>query len=153
MSQAVSNKHRFVARSADRVRDICKMVYLIATELAANDAVEIIVCRVKSKRTLDQNAKMWAMLGDIAKLVPWIVDGLSQHLDAEDWKDIFTAALRQEMRVAQGINGGIVLLGRRTSRMTIAEMSDLIELMTAFCAERRIRLPDNRYPEHWQVAA
>ncbi len=153
MSSVINAKHRFFARSKDRVREVMRTAYLIATELALTGAVEVIVCRAKSKRTLEQNALMWAMLGDIAKSVPWAVDGVSQYIDSEDWKDIFTAALRQEMRVAQGINGGIVLLGRRTSRMTIAEMSDLIELMNAFCAERAIRLPEHRFIEHWEQAA
>lgn len=154
MSAARKLKHRFVIRSADRVRDVMRMAYLAATQLAANDELlEVILSPIKSKRTLEQNALMWAMLGDIAKAVPWVVDGVSQHIEAEDWKDIFTAALRHEMRVAQGIYGGVVLLGVRTSRMTIAQMSDLIELMNAFCAERNIRLPEKRFIEHWEQAA
>lgn len=154
MSAAPKTKHRFVIRTADRVRDIMRMAYLAATQLAANDEVfEVILCPVKSRRTLEQNALMWAMLGDIAKVVPWVIDGVSRHIDAEDWKDIFTAALRHEMRVAQGINGGVVLLGARTSRMTVAQMSDLIELMNAFCAERGILLPEHRFIEHWEQAA
>jgi len=146
-------RQRFVISSVGRVRDVMRLAYLFAMELAANDAVEVVISPVKSRRTLEQNRLMWSMLGDIAKQVPWSVDGVLQYIDAEDWKDIFTAALRQEMRVAQGINGGVVLLGRRTRRMTIAEMSGLIELMNSFCAERGIRLPERRFIEHWSEAA
>lgn len=148
-----AGKQRFLVRAPDRVREVMRLAYLAAVELAAAGMVEIIISRAKSKRTLEQNALLWAMLGDIAKAVPWVVDGLEQYLEPEDWKDLFTAALRQEMRVAQGINGGIVLLGRHTRRMTIAEMSDLIELMNSFCAERDIRLPERRFIEHWEQAA
>jgi hypothetical protein len=82
----------------------------------------------RSKR---QNALMWAMLTEISDGIPWY----GQRLTAEEWKDVFTAALRKE-KVVPGINGGFVVLGLRTSRMTKREMKDLIELMLAFCAER-----------------
>lgn len=146
-------RHRFVIPTADRVRSVCAMVYEVAREAIAGGAVEITISRVKSRRTLDQNARMWATLGEIAQQVPWVVDGRETMLTSEEWKDIFTAALRKEMRVAQGIDGGIVLLGRRTSRMTVQEMADLIELMQAFCAERNVRLIDRRYTDYWQEAA
>jgi len=63
-------------------------------------------------------------------------------LEPDEWKEIFTAGLRKTQRVAQGIEGGFVMLGARTSRMTIAEMTDLIELMFAFGAEHDVRWTD-----------
>lgn len=112
---------------------------------------EIVLRPQRSKRTLEQNARLWAMLHDIAKQIPWAVNGVSQFITPEEWKDIFTAALKQELRVAAGIDGGMVLLGRRTRNMTVKEMSDLMELMTAFGAERGVRFtcPEDQIPERY----
>jgi len=85
------------------------------------------------RRTLDQNAKLWPMLGDIASQVEWH----GQKLHDFEWKDVFTAALKR-YRAIPGIDGGIVLLGMRTSRMTKGELSDLIELMQSFGAEHNV---------------
>ena len=89
-------------------------------------------------RTLDQNAKMWAMLGDIASQVWWSVNGKQEKLTAYEWKDIFTASLKQHSRVAMGLDGGFVILGAHTSRMSKSLMSELIELMLAFGAEKGV---------------
>lgn len=93
----------------------------------------------QSKRSLEQNALMWALLTDIAEQKQWHVDGRLAYLTPEDWKDILSAALTKHQRVAAGIEGGFVLLGLRTSRMTVAQMAELIELILAFGAEHGIR--------------
>lgn len=91
-----------------------------------------------TKRSLDQNAKMWAMLTEIAQQVEWY----GQKLSADDWKDVFSASLRRA-RVVPGLDAGsFVPLGMRTSDMSKQEFSDLIELMTAFAAERGVILRD-----------
>lgn len=144
---------KFIISNADRLRDVMRMAYTTAANLISAGALEVTIRRARSKRSLEQNAMMWAVLSSISKQVPWVVNGTQTHLSPEDWKDLFTASLRKEMRVAQGIDGGVVLLGRRTSRMTVSEMSDLIELMNAFCAERGVRLPETRFIEHWERAA
>lgn len=85
------------------------------------------------KRSIDQNARMWAMLGEIAHAVPWH----GQKLTPENWKDMFTAALKRQ-QVVPGLDGGFVVLGTSTRRMSKAEMGDLMELMSAFAAERGV---------------
>jgi len=106
--------------------------------LQHGQAVRVRIDPLQPTRTLDQNAKMWAVLGDIAKQVQWYVDGKQQLLSAEEWKDILTAGLRKHQRIAQGIDGGFVILGERTSRMRIGQMCELIELAHAFGAERGV---------------
>ena len=86
-------------------------------------------------RTLEQNALMWAMLADISAQVDWY----GQKLTSEEWKDVFSAALKRQ-KVVPGLDGGFVVCGQRTSKMTKGEMSDLVELMSAFCAERGVKL-------------
>lgn len=88
-----------------------------------------------TKRTLDQNAKLWAGLTDIAQQVEWY----GQHLSADDWKDVLTASLRR-VRVVPGIDAGtFVPLGMRTSDMTKDEFSQLLELMLAFGTEHGVQ--------------
>ena len=89
----------------------------------------------KTKRTIDQNAKMWAALTDIAEQVVWY----GQRLKASDWKLIMMAGLKQEMRIVPGIDGaGFVNLGVSSSDLSKQEMSDLIELVHCFGAKHGV---------------
>jgi hypothetical protein len=92
------------------------------------------------RRSLDQNSNLWACLTDVAHQVDWY----GQKLTAEDWKDVFSAALRKA-RVVPGIDGGFVPLGMRTSDMSKGEMSALIELIHAFGAERGVKFGDEDF--------
>jgi hypothetical protein len=95
-----------------------------------------LVLEVKpEKRSDPQNRRLWAMLTEVSKQVEWY----GQTLSPEDWKHIFTASL-QKTRAVPGIDGGIVVLGQSTSRMTKAEMCDLQTLIEAFAAERGVLL-------------
>lgn len=87
-------------------------------------------------RTLKQNDLMWGMLEDVAAQIKWPVNGYLTFISAEDFKDLFTAALHKHNRIAAGIDGGAVILGMRTSKMSKEEMTDLIDLMLAFGANR-----------------
>lgn len=155
MTNVIHKPRHFWSSGPSRIRDVFKLAYLFATELSAIGAVEIIVRPVKSRRTLDQNAKLWAMLGDISRQVEWPVNGIMQKLDSEDWKALMTAAARQEIRMAQGINGGVVMLGESTKRMTVAELGDVIECMYVFGAEKGViwSEPKGQMPEQWEQAA
>lgn len=94
----------------------------------------------QSKRTLDQNARLWACLTEIARKVEWH----GMKLPADDWKEIFTAALRKH-RFVPGLDANtIVPLGMRTSDMTKQEFSDLLELINAFAAEHGVEFQDHQ---------
>ena len=88
-------------------------------------------------RSLDQNARLWAFLDDIAAQKEW--DGKKRSADA--WKDLFTAALRQQ-EIVRGLEGGIVALGARTSEMSPEEMSDLLQLIETWGAENQVIFSD-----------
>lgn len=93
-------------------------------------------------RTLPQNSRLHAMITDISRQVEWA--GAKRNVEA--WKDIFTAALRSAnhgLDVVPGINGGFVLLGMHTSRMTKAELGDLMTLVEAFGAEHGVEFHDS----------
>ncbi|MFI7799689.1 NinB protein [Pseudomonas sp. DD1] len=155
MINVIHKPRHFWTAGPSRVREVLRLAYLFATELSAVGAVEVIVRPVKSRRTLEQNAKLWAMLGDISRQVEWPVNGVMQKLDSEDWKALMTAAARQEIRMAQGINGGVVMLGESTKRMTVAELGDVIECMYVFGAEKGViwSEPKGQMPEQWEQAA
>ena len=90
-------------------------------------------------RSLSQNRKLWPMLTDVARQRELVINGFPVKARPEDWKDVFTASLRHEQRVALGIDGTPVFLGLHTSRMNKQEFSDLIELIYAYGAEHKIR--------------
>jgi hypothetical protein len=86
-------------------------------------------------RTLPQNARMWAMLTDVADQLQW--HGL--RLTPDEWKLIFLDALKREVRMAPNIDGtGFVNLGRSSSDLSKAEMGDLMELISAFGAQHGV---------------
>lgn len=89
------------------------------------------------RRSNDQNALMWVYLTEISRQVKW--HGLT--LSPEDWKDVLSAGLKREVRTVPNIDGnGFVALGMRTSTLTKAEMTDLIELILAFAAREGVNL-------------
>lgn len=85
-------------------------------------------------RSLEQNARMWAMLDDVSRQVDWY----GRKLTPEEWKHVFSASLKKQ-DVVPGLDGGFVVLGLSTSKMTIREMGELMELMEAFGAQKGVR--------------
>lgn len=87
------------------------------------------------RRTDIQSRRMWAMLGDISKQV----EHFGLKYEPEAWKIIALAALGKEVRVAPTLHGnGLVPLGISTRRLTKSEMSDLIESLFAFGADKGV---------------
>lgn len=106
---------------------------------AVQDAPEGHVVIVQPEKRSDaQNRRMWAMLADVSRQVDWY----GRKLSADDWKNVFSASLGKLDVVPNLDSTGFVVLGLSTSRMSVRAMSDLIELMTAFGAEKRVRWTD-----------
>lgn len=101
-------------------------------DLAPNDAV----CSVSApKRTLDQSAKMWALLSDVSRAKP---DGRS--LVPEVWKSLFLQALGHDQRFEMALDGrGVVPVGFRSSRLTKSQMADVITMIYEFGSRHNIR--------------
>ena len=113
---------------------------------AVRNAPEHYVVEIKPRtRSLEQNAMLWRLLTITSQSVPWTVNGVETMLTPEDWKDIFTASLHQENRIARGIRGGFVMLGRSTSKMSIAHMTELIEFVYQFLAEQGIVIDEQPF--------
>ncbi len=108
-----------------------------------------VVVEIKPEtRTLAQNARLWAMLTDVSKQVNWY----GRKLSEEEWKHVFTASLAKQ-DVVPGIDGGFVVLGKSTSKMTKPEMSELQQLIEAFGAQQGVRFTAPEYvdPETGEI--
>lgn len=92
----------------------------------------------ETKRTLDQSAKMWAMLTEISRQKR---DWPGGPYSADDFKDYFMHALKKA-RWMPDEDGGMVPIGMRSSDLSIPEMSDLIELLYAFGARHGVVFAD-----------
>lgn len=87
------------------------------------------------KRSLPQNDRLWAMLTEVALQVPY--HGLK--LTPDDFKLLFLDALKREVRMVPNLDGnGFVSLGRSSSDLSKAEMSDLFLLIEKFGAEHGV---------------
>ena len=103
---------------------------------AIDSAPDWYVVSIRSPtRTLEQNAALWATLGDVSNQVDWY----GQRLSPEEWKHVFSAALEKQ-KVVPGLDGGFVVLGKSTSSMTKSQLSNLLDLIGAFCAEHGVKL-------------
>lgn len=95
--------------------------------------IEIVVKEYKSTRSVEQNARLWATLTDLSDQVEWHGEKLSK----EDWKTMITASLKGQ-KARAGIDGNVVVFGQPTSKMTIEQMTDVIEAAHAFGAEHDV---------------
>lgn len=87
----------------------------------------------EARRTLDQNAKMHAMLSDISRAMP---EG--RRHPPEVWKSLAMHACGWEVQFEMGLNGQPFPVGYRSSRLTKAQMSELIEFLYAYGAEHGV---------------
>ena len=131
---------KFIIRNAD-IRD--RAVAFVAS-LPVDEArpFEVLAQEHEEIRSWEQNERMWAMLTDLSDQVQWPVNGLMKYIGKEDWKHVLTAGLEQGQRIAQGIEGGFVVLGISTSRMSKKRMSALIELAQFFGDQRGVKWTD-----------
>jgi len=94
----------------------------------------------KQKRTSEQNARMWVLLGIIAKRHP-VWNGV--RMNAERWKSSFMDALGMEVDWVPKIDGhGVVPIGHKTSQLSKSQFSDLFEIIHAFAAREGIDLKE-----------
>ena len=77
------------------------------------------------------------MLTELSRQVEWY----GQRLRPEEWKDVMTAALKKQ-RAVPGIDGGFVVLGSSTRRMTKQEHGELQDLIEAFGAQHGVKFKD-----------
>ena len=86
-------------------------------------------------RSTEQNSRLWVFLTRISRELCWH----GQYYPPEMWKDYFMHALKGELWMPfEG--GGMIPVGRSTSRLTVSEHSQLTTLIEAFAARQGIEL-------------
>lgn len=97
-------------------------------------------------RTLDQNAKMHAMIADVMRQVD-----TDRQWTADEWKDRFLHALGKEMNFLPDLDGRAFFpRGYRSSQLSKADFADLVEIIYAFGARHNVRWSE---PDPLQHAA
>ena len=86
----------------------------LAHEMVDKALTDYVVTVRPPTRSLDQNARLWAMLGDISKAMP---DGRRHTPD--DWKAIFMNAAGWEVQFVDGLDGRPFPRGFRSSHTTV----------------------------------
>ena len=96
--------------------------------------VDAVVNIRAAARSLDQNALLWAMLSDVSRAKPQ-----GRAHTAEAWKCLFMHACGHAVQFEMGLNGQPFPTGFSSSKMTVAEMSDLITFIIAWGDENGVR--------------
>lgn len=94
-------------------------------------------------RSLDQNSRFWAMLTDVA--VQGRING--RRFNTEQWKLMFLHAYSEErgveIKYLPALNrAGMVPCGRSSSDLSVGEMSELMDFISAWGAENNIKFHD-----------
>lgn len=125
------------------------MKFVMSHDLARRRAIDAVtqapagyVVTVKEpSRSLDQNAALWPLLTEFSEQLLWPVNGRMVKMDPEEWKDVLSAAFRGEQaRLAMGLDGGVVMLGLRTSKMGKKQFSEFLDFLHATAADRGINV-------------
>lgn len=103
----------------------------------------------ENRRSNAANAAQWPILQAWSDQKEWPVNGAMTRLSPTDWKDLLTAAYENEtqIRVSPGLNGGMVMLGRRTSHYGRKKFSDWLDWLKAESHHYNIRIPAPAYME------
>ena len=118
-----------------RLWEVCKPWLLAGHKL-------VITAREETRNS-EQNALMWVWLQAFSEQLQWPVNGAMVKLEPEEWKDVLSAAYKQETaRLAMGLNGGFVLLGLRTSKMGKREFAEFLDFVQATAALRGVVLEE-----------
>lgn len=130
-----------------------KRYYVLSHQTARNNAAQaclsapdgMVVTISEPNRTLMQNSAQWPILGEFAAQLKWPVNGETVNLTDEEFKDIFTAAFRKEnIRLAGGVDGGVVMLGQRTSKFKKKEFGEWLEYLHYLAARYEVKLSVDR---------
>lgn len=139
-----------------------KALYVLAHDQARRNAAAFcmsapagLVVRFSEKqKSRDQEALYHCLIGDIAKVVPF----MGQMVDEETWKrllvDAFVRVMRAEAiaegrpdpfadqgRVVPSLDGsGVVQLGVQTRRFKVAMAGQFIEYLNCFAAEHGVAI-------------
>lgn len=127
---------KYVIRDEAIGRDTIRIAWAECRRLIREGfSAAVTVAVLADTRTKKQNRILQSMCQDVARQVEWY----GQRLSKDDWRHMFVAAYRKDQRTVPGINGGFVVLGASSRDLSIAECSEVMELVWAFGAERGVQ--------------
>lgn len=120
------------------MKKVYRLVHDTARRLAADMCLQApdgwVVTIQEPTRSLEQNSRLWVLLSAVSEQVEWY----GKKLTPENWKNVFSASLKKQ-EVTPGIDGGFVVMGISTSKMSKRELGDLMTLIEAFASERNVK--------------
>lgn len=92
----------------------------------------------EAKRSVPQNARLHAVLTHFLGF-KWY----NQTYDIDAWKLFFLEALKgHQAQFMPGLDGGVIPIGRQTSKLDKQQFTDLMEMINVFAAEHNINIGD-----------
>jgi len=129
-------KATFLLRS-DNIRKNCISAI---QQLPANPDKPLVVTISEPTRSLEQNAKLHAMLSDISRQAVF----MGKKRSVEFWKGLFVSgwqiATGQNPEIVPGLEGEFINIRESTARMSVKKLSGVIEYVDAYCAMNSIKL-------------
>ncbi len=121
------------------------------TLLAAGQITQILAAGDKAiievrppKRSDEQNAKLHAMLADVARQKEFN----GQKLSIDQWKMVFVSghkiATGGDAQMAIGLEGEVINLRESTAKMGVRRLASLIEYIQAWAANNGVKFWDER---------
>lgn len=136
----METKQRFFLRNARIQANVVGVIHSLAL-----DEEKPVVVEIKPlTRTLAQNAKLHAMLTDIASQCTF--NDKKQTL--ETWKIIFVSghkiAKGEQAEMAIGLEGEVINLRESTAQMGVKRLASLIDYIEAWAAEQGVQFRDRQ---------
>ena len=124
--------------NTENAREIMEQAYDFLDELII-DGKDAQITIEPMTRNLEQNAKLHAMLNDIAKQKTFN----GKKLSIEQWKMIFVSAHRVategQAEMAIGLEGEVINLRESTAKMSMSRCASLIEYIQSWGANNGVR--------------
>lgn len=95
-------------------------------------------------RSLEQNARLHAMLSEISKKTTY----LGKKRGVEFWKGLFVSgwqiATGQHPEIVPGLEGEFINIRESTAKLSVKKLSEVMEYIEAYCAMNKIMLTQGK---------
>lgn len=88
----------------------------------------------EAKRSNEQNARFWAMLSDVSRSKPQ-----GRQMTPERWKAVFLQSFGHQVQFENDLEGRPFPIGHSSSALSVSEMRDLMEFISAWGAQNGVR--------------
>lgn len=126
-----------------------KQYFVLSTDKARGNAISAIkqaptgyLVEIKQpNRSLEQNAMLHSLIQQISQTIEWV----GTKRSVETWKRLLTAgwlrARGEPVEMLPAIDGhGVDIVFRKTSELTVGEMTELLEYIQAWAIEQGIEI-------------